>query len=47
MQDVKVRRVADAASDHHILTAKLKLKLNSYKDRSDRCTEGLNVQKKN
>jgi hypothetical protein len=36
MQDVKVRSRADAASDHHIITAKRKLKLNYFKNVSDR-----------
>ena len=36
LQDVRVRRGADAASDHHLLTARLKLKLK----RTDRQTTG-------
>jgi hypothetical protein len=45
MKDVKVRRGADAASEHHLLTAKMKLKLNSYKDRSDKPPPKFNGQR--
>ena len=34
--DVRVKRGADAASDHHLVVADLKVKLKVYRDRTDR-----------
>ena len=36
LYDVRVKRGADAASDHHLVVAVLKIKLKAYKDQADR-----------
>ena len=41
--DVRVKRGADAASDHHLVVADLKVKLKVYKDRADRPSHKYNV----
>ena len=41
--DVKVRRGADAASDHHLLLATMKLKLRAFRDRADRPHSKYNI----
>ena len=42
--DVRVRRGADVASDHHLLIATARIKLKSYKDPSDRPYYKCNIQ---
>ena len=41
--DVRVKRGADAASDHHLVVADLKVKLKVYRDRADRPSHKYNV----
>ena len=42
--DVRVKRGADAASDHHLVVAELKTKLKAYKDQAERPSHKFNVQ---
>jgi hypothetical protein len=44
LQDVKARRGTDAASDHQIVQASLKIKLRSYKDSSEKPLHKFNIQ---
>ncbi|XP_068671410.1 craniofacial development protein 2-like [Montipora foliosa] len=41
--DVRVKRGADAASDHHLVVADLKVKLKVYRDRADRPSHKYNI----
>ena len=41
--DVRVKRGADAASDHHLVVADLKFKLKVYRDRADRPSHKYNI----
>ena len=41
--DVRVKRGADAGSDHHLVVADLKVKLKIYRDRGDRPSHKYNV----
>jgi len=41
--DVRVKRGVDAASDHHLVVAALKVKLKVYRDRADRPSHKYNV----
>ncbi|XP_020608597.1 craniofacial development protein 2-like [Orbicella faveolata] len=41
--DVRVKRGADAASDHHLVVADLKVKLKVYRDRVDRPSHKYNI----
>ena len=43
MLDVRVKRGVDAASDHHLVVAALKVKLKVYRDRADRPSHKYNV----
>ena len=43
MHDVKVKRGADATSDHHLVVAVLKIKLKAYKDQAARPSHKYNV----
>ena len=43
LHDVRVKRGADAASDHHLVVAVLKIKLKAYKDQADRPSHKYNV----
>ena len=44
LHDVRVRRGADAASDHHLVVAVLKTKLKVFRDRAGRPSIKFNVQ---
>ena len=44
LHDVSVKRGADAASDHHLVVAVLKIKLKAYKDQADRPSHKYNVR---
>ncbi|RUS72506.1 hypothetical protein EGW08_019734 [Elysia chlorotica] len=44
LQDVRAKRGADAASDHQLVIAVLKLKLKAYRDQADRLAHKFNVQ---
>ncbi|RUS88701.1 hypothetical protein EGW08_003516 [Elysia chlorotica] len=44
LQDVRAKRGADAASDHQLVIAVLKLKLKAYRDQADRPAHRFNVQ---
>nr|KAG5693360.1 hypothetical protein BaRGS_017653 [Batillaria attramentaria] len=41
--DVRAKRGADAASDHHLVTAAIKIKLKAYRDQADRPSHKYNV----
>ena len=43
MLDVRVKRGADAASNHHLVVADLKVKLKVYRDRADRPSHKYNA----
>ena len=43
LHDVRVKRGADAASDHHLVVAKVKTKLKGYNDRAGRTSHKFNV----
>ena len=43
LHDVRVKRGADAASDHHLVVAELKTKLKAYRDRAELPTHKFNV----
>ena len=43
LNDVRVKRGADAASDHHLVVAVLKIKLKAYKDQVDKPAHKYNV----
>ena len=44
LHDVRVKRGADAASDHHLVVAELKTKLKAYNDQAGRPSHKFNVQ---
>ena len=44
LRDVRVKRGADAASDHHLVVAELKTKLKAYNDQAGRPSHKFNVQ---
>ena len=44
LRDVRVKRGADAASDHHLVVAELKTQLKAYNDQAERPTHKFNVQ---
>ncbi|RUS69107.1 hypothetical protein EGW08_023132 [Elysia chlorotica] len=44
LQDVRAKRGADAASDHQLVIAVLKLKLKAYRDQANRPAHKFNVQ---